>query len=179
MEECHLLQTDQIDLLNPEGNRVVHDISKPLSLGGPPAQPMVFHTGGSNARNSTSQDTMPPSNHSAVRSHMRILSVLHPNDFEDLYLLHLQGKLNHLSSADKVHLFNADATDFIFKEDYTIIHKPRAVIYIDRNNQKKMIRETEVHKFSDGTLSKILEKLDVMVKDYVLFKFNPGIENRI
>ncbi|GJU86217.1 hypothetical protein Tco_1293763 [Tanacetum coccineum] len=32
---------------------------------------------------------------------------LHLNDFEDLYLLHLQGQLNHLSSADKVHLFNA------------------------------------------------------------------------
>nr|GEW09122.1 hypothetical protein [Tanacetum cinerariifolium] len=32
---------------------------------------------------------------------------LHPNDFEDLYLLHLQGNLNHLSGVDKVHLFNA------------------------------------------------------------------------
>ncbi|GKA41375.1 hypothetical protein Tco_0733968 [Tanacetum coccineum] len=32
---------------------------------------------------------------------------LHLNDYEDLYLLHLQGKLNHLSGADKVHLFNA------------------------------------------------------------------------
>ncbi|GKB23360.1 hypothetical protein Tco_0862761 [Tanacetum coccineum] len=29
---------------------------------------------------------------------------LHPNDFEDMYLLNLQGKLNHLSGADKVHL---------------------------------------------------------------------------
>nr|GEY40224.1 hypothetical protein [Tanacetum cinerariifolium] len=84
-----------------------------------------------------------PSDHSKVRSHMRILSVislktykryentflkeivlrkadykeykiskadfknLHPNDFEDLYLLHLQGQLNHLSADDKVHLFNA------------------------------------------------------------------------
>ncbi|GKC91650.1 hypothetical protein Tco_1152299 [Tanacetum coccineum] len=38
MEEYHLLLTDQIDLLNPEGNRVVHDISKPLPLGGPPGQ---------------------------------------------------------------------------------------------------------------------------------------------
>nr|GEU40779.1 hypothetical protein [Tanacetum cinerariifolium] len=86
---------------------------------------------------------------------------LHPNDFEDLYLLHLQGHLNHLSVANKVHLFNAvnmwvkniiirkhvedlqlgiesyqttlnltqpdwDASDFLFKEDYTIVSKPRA-----------------------------------------------------
>ncbi|GKF92494.1 hypothetical protein Tco_0279213 [Tanacetum coccineum] len=104
---------------------------------------------------------------------------LHANDFQDLYLLHLQGQLNHLSGADKVHLFNAvnlqirnivirkrvedlqfkiesyqtklnltqpdwDASDFLLKEDYTIVSKSRAVIYRDRNDQKKMMRETEV-----------------------------------
>ncbi|GKC26393.1 hypothetical protein Tco_1033687 [Tanacetum coccineum] len=78
---------------------------------------------------------------------------LHPNDFEDLYLLHLQGQLNHLSGDNKDHLFNAtklnltqldwDASDFLFKEDYTIVSKPRAVIYRDKNDQKKMMRETE------------------------------------
>ncbi|GKE71062.1 hypothetical protein Tco_1529134, partial [Tanacetum coccineum] len=36
MEECHLLLTNQIDLVNPEGNRVVPDVSKLLPLGGPP-----------------------------------------------------------------------------------------------------------------------------------------------
>ncbi|GKE59081.1 hypothetical protein Tco_1498266 [Tanacetum coccineum] len=139
---------------------------------------------------------------------------LYPNDFEDLYLLHLQGNLNHLSGANKDHLFNAvnlwirnivirkhvedlqlriksyqtklnltqpswDASDFLFKEDYTIIYKPRAVIYRDMNNQKKMMRESEVHKFSDGTLTRVMEQLDHMVKDYMLFKFNPSMEYRI
>nr|GEX59443.1 ribonuclease H-like domain-containing protein [Tanacetum cinerariifolium] len=129
---------------------------------------------------------------------------LHPNDFEDLYLLHLQGKLNHLPRSDKVYLYNAvnlwimnivirqhvgdlqlgiesyqtklnlaeprwDASDFLFKEDYTIVSKPRAVIYIDRNDQKKMLRENEVHKFSDGTLTRVLDKLDHMVKDFRLY----------
>nr|GEU77522.1 hypothetical protein [Tanacetum cinerariifolium] len=42
-----------------------------------------------------------------------------------------------------------------------------------------MMRESEVHKFSDGMLTRILEKLDFMVKDYELFKFNPGMERRI
>ncbi|GKC45357.1 hypothetical protein Tco_1063079 [Tanacetum coccineum] len=42
-----------------------------------------------------------------------------------------------------------------------------------------MMRETEVHKFSDGTLTRILEKLDHMVKDFRLFKYNSGMENRI
>ncbi|GKF07147.1 hypothetical protein Tco_0041371 [Tanacetum coccineum] len=38
MEECHLLLTDQVDLVNPEGQRVVPDMSKPLPLGGSPGQ---------------------------------------------------------------------------------------------------------------------------------------------
>ncbi|GKB01199.1 hypothetical protein Tco_0829243 [Tanacetum coccineum] len=108
---------------------------------------------------------------------------LHPNDFEELYLLHLQGNLNHLSGADKVHLFNAVnlwiRNIVIRQQDYTIVYKPRAIIYRDRNNQKKMMRESEVHKFNDGKLTRIMEKLDHMVKDYVLFKFNPGLEHRI
>ncbi|GJV94830.1 hypothetical protein Tco_1546407 [Tanacetum coccineum] len=84
-----------------------------------------------------------PSDRNAVRSYMKILSVvslkafskygyiflkeivlrrvdykeykiseadfknLHPNDFGDMYLLNLQGKLNHLSGAEKVHLSTA------------------------------------------------------------------------
>nr|GEX84557.1 hypothetical protein [Tanacetum cinerariifolium] len=86
---------------------------------------------------------------------------LHPNDFEDMYMLHLQGKLNHLSGSNKVNMFNAfnmwiknivirkcvedmqlgiesyqtklnliepnwDVSDFLYKEDYTIVSKPRA-----------------------------------------------------
>nr|GEU70545.1 hypothetical protein [Tanacetum cinerariifolium] len=49
----------------------------------------------------------------------------------------------------------------------------------DRNDQKKMMRETEVCKFNDGTLNRILDKLDHMVKDFKLFKYNLGMETRI
>ncbi|GJX54675.1 hypothetical protein Tco_0283044 [Tanacetum coccineum] len=49
----------------------------------------------------------------------------------------------------------------------------------DLNNQKKTMRETEVYKFSDGALTRILEKLDHMVKEFRLFKLNPGMEHRI
>ncbi|GJU16828.1 hypothetical protein Tco_1144794, partial [Tanacetum coccineum] len=190
-----------------------------------------------------------PSDRDAVRSHMRILSVisiktyeryeynylreivlrranyneykisekdfksLHINDFEDLNIIHIQGKLNHLPKQDKVNLNNAvnlwtrnivirkrvedlqlgiesyqtklnleqpnwDASDFPFKEDYTIVFKPRAVIYRDRDDNRKMMRKDEVHKFSDGMLTRIKEKLDFMVKDFKQFKFNKGMENR-
>ncbi|GJV50476.1 hypothetical protein Tco_1440688 [Tanacetum coccineum] len=279
MEECHLLLTDQIDLVNPEGHRVIPDVSKPLPLGGPPGQvtiqPQIFFnkdleylvSGSKERRSSLSisklkaanypdfglEELVPslwieskreydisaahgishrwfkckefyinkhsaPSDRRAVRSHMRILSVvslktisrygytylkeivlcradyneykisksdfknMYPNDFEDLYLLHLQGKLNHLSGSDKVNLFNAVniwiRNIVIRKQDYTIISKPRAMIYRDRNDQKMMMREIGVHKFSDGTLTRILEKLDHMVKDFKLFKYNLGMEKR-
>ncbi|GKA19072.1 hypothetical protein Tco_0698987 [Tanacetum coccineum] len=131
-----------------------------------------------------------PLDHDAVRSHMRIFSVisiktyerygynylreivlrradykeykisekdfknLHPNDFEDLFLLHLQDKLNHLPKSDKLGVEsyqtklnleqpNWDASDFLFKKDYTIINKPRAVIYRDMDDNKKMMRIDE------------------------------------
>ncbi|GKB09441.1 hypothetical protein Tco_0837753 [Tanacetum coccineum] len=134
-------------------------------------------------------------------------------DFEDLNILHIQGKLDHLPKQDKVNLHNAvslwtrnivirkrvedlqlgiesyqtklnleqpnwDASDFPFKEDYTIVFKPRAVIYETGMINRKMMRIDEVHKFSDGTLTRIKEKLDFMVKDFKLFKFNKGMENR-
>ncbi|GKB16713.1 hypothetical protein Tco_0850636 [Tanacetum coccineum] len=55
-----------------------------------------------------------PSDREAVRSQMRILSIskkdfknLHPNDFEDLFLLNIQEKLNHLPKTDKTSLHTA------------------------------------------------------------------------
>nr|GFA40978.1 hypothetical protein [Tanacetum cinerariifolium] len=165
MEECHRMLTDQVDLVNPEGHRLVPDVSKPLPLGGPPGHTLdlknLFHPFWNESERVydisvaygishwwfkckefyiTRHDA--PSDRSQVRSHMRILSVislktyeryghaflkeilrradykeykiseadfknLHPNDFGDMYLLHLQCQLNHLSGDDRVYLFNA------------------------------------------------------------------------
>ncbi|GJV22546.1 hypothetical protein Tco_1371566 [Tanacetum coccineum] len=150
MEECHLLLTDKIDLTNPGDNRVVPDVSKPLPLGGP----LDFGL----------EELVP----SLWIESERDYDISAAYDISHCY----QTKLNLTQPT-------WDASDFLFKEDYIIIHKPRAIIYIDRNNQKMMMRESKVHKFSDGTLARILEKLDHMVKDFRLFKFNSGIENRI
>ncbi|GKA50050.1 hypothetical protein Tco_0743123 [Tanacetum coccineum] len=136
-----------------------------------------------------------PSDREAVRSQMRILSVisvkvisknLHPNDFEDMCLLNIQEKLNHLPKTDKTSLHmavnmwirNLDAAEYYFKEDYTIVPKPRAIVYRDINDQRKLMRLNELHKFSDGTLTRVMEKLDHMVKDFHLFKYNKGMETR-
>ncbi|GJS02890.1 hypothetical protein Tco_0319398 [Tanacetum coccineum] len=144
MEEYHWLLTDKIDLMNPKGHWVMPDILSVTCLktyeryGYTYLREIVLRRADYNEYKISKVD----------------FKNLHPNDFEDLYLLHPQGKLNHLPGSDKVHLFNAT----------------RAIIYRDRSDQKKMMRLNEVHKFSDGTLTRILEKLDHMVKDFKLFK---------
>ncbi|GJW18883.1 hypothetical protein Tco_0026319 [Tanacetum coccineum] len=284
MEECHRMLMDQVDLVNPEGHRLVPDVSKPLPLGGPlgdkgrrstlsisklkAAQyldfgleelvPSIWIESEREYDISTAYGISywwfkhkefyitrysAPSDRSKVRSYMWILSVvslktlerygytylkeivlrradykeykiseadfknLHPNDFEDMYLLHLQGQLNHLSKDDKVYLFNAvnlwirniiirkrvedlhlkiesyqtklnltqpdwDASDFLFKENYTIVNKPNVVIYRDINDQKKMIlqavrpgMETRIWSKDDKRMSKdFMENIRVIPK---------------
>ncbi|GJV50937.1 hypothetical protein Tco_1446678 [Tanacetum coccineum] len=139
MEECHQLLSNQIDLMNPKGHRVVPDVSKPLPLVDFGLEELVpslwieserdydisaaysITTGGLSGRNSTSKDTVPPlivvqsdptcgfsvADYNEYKISEANFKNLHLNDFEDLYLLHLQGKLNHLPGSDKVHLFNA------------------------------------------------------------------------
>ncbi|GJY20471.1 hypothetical protein Tco_0393037 [Tanacetum coccineum] len=218
MEECHLLLTDKIDLTNLEGNQVMPNISKPLPLGGPPdfglkeLVPLLWIESERDYDISAAYDIPhwwfkrnefyitrhnAPSDRRAVRSHMKILSVVSLKTFSRYGYTYLKEivlrrnivirhrmkdlQLGVESYQTKLNLTqpNWDASDFLFKEDYTIVSKPRDVIYKDRNNQKKMMRETEVQKFSDGTLTRILEKMVHMVKDFRLFKYNPGMENRI
>ncbi|GJQ90801.1 retrovirus-related pol polyprotein from transposon TNT 1-94 [Tanacetum coccineum] len=243
MDECHKLLTNKVDLSNPEGDKeqkIALSISKLkaaryLDFGLEELVPSLW------VESEREYDISAvygithwwfrrkefyinkhsePSDREAVRSQMRILSVisvkvfkkygynylreiilrradyqeykisekdfrnLHPNDFEDLFLLNIQEKLNHLPKTDKTSLHTAvnmwirnlvirnrvgdlqlgiesyqtkinlerpnwDAADYYFKEDYTIVPKPRAVVYRDRNDQRKLMRLNELHKFSE------------------------------
>ncbi|GJT02669.1 hypothetical protein Tco_0823838 [Tanacetum coccineum] len=148
-----------------------------------------------------------PSDREAVRSQMRILNVnifcsysfqeklnhLPKTDKTSLHTavnmwirnLVIRNRVGDLqlgieSYQTKINLErpNWDAADYYFKEDYTIVPKPRAVVYRDRNDQRKLMRLNELHKFSDGTLTRVMEKLDHMVKDFHLFEYNKGMETR-
>ncbi|GJW59133.1 hypothetical protein Tco_0105864 [Tanacetum coccineum] len=255
MDECHKLLTNKVDLVNPAGHQILHNIYEPMPLGGPPAQVTIQQqfffnedleyllTGDKERKTALSISKLKaaryldfgleelvlrkefyinkhsePSDREAVRSQMRILSVirvktfekygynylreiilrradykeykisekdfknLHPNDFEDLYLLDIQDKLNHISKSHKIHLHTAVnmwiRNLIIRNQDYTIVPKPRAVIYRDRNDQRKLMRMNEIHKFSDRTLTRVMETLDHMVKDFHLFEYNKGMETR-
>ncbi|GJX49024.1 hypothetical protein Tco_0275869 [Tanacetum coccineum] len=71
-----------------------------------------------------------------------------------------------------------DATSYEFKHDYTIIESPRVVVFLVDNNDKKIMRFNEIYKFSDGTLTRILEALDYRVKEFKVKQLNPGMNTR-
>ncbi|GJW78120.1 retrovirus-related pol polyprotein from transposon TNT 1-94 [Tanacetum coccineum] len=102
---------------------------------------------------------------------------LYPSDFEDLNLLLLQGHLDHLSGSDKRMLSTVVKlwTWNLFKHDYTIIESHRAVIFPVNNNERKIMRFNEIYKFSDNTLTRILETLDYKVKEFKIKRLNPGM----
>nr|GEY30154.1 hypothetical protein [Tanacetum cinerariifolium] len=118
----------------------------------------------------------------------RDFKYLYPSDFEDLYLLNLQGHLNHLPPKDKKILTTItqlnltkpqwDAMGFEYKHDYTFINSPRAVMFWDKYRVQMMMRFNEIHKFSDGTLQQIDEALDYRVKEFRINKMNPGLNTR-
>ncbi|GJY89620.1 hypothetical protein Tco_0504816 [Tanacetum coccineum] len=71
-----------------------------------------------------------------------------------------------------------DATGYEFKHDYTIIESPRAVVFPVNNNERKIMRFNEIYKFSDGTLTRILEALAYRVKEFKIKRLNPGMNTR-
>nr|GEV23071.1 histone deacetylase 14 [Tanacetum cinerariifolium] len=113
----------------------------------------------------------------------RDFKYLYPNDFEDLYLLNLQGHLNHLPPKDQKILTTATqlnltkprwgATGFEYKHDFMVIDSPRAVTFRDKYEVQMIMQFNEIHKFSDGTLHQINEALDYRVKEFKVNRMNP------
>ncbi|GKC11541.1 hypothetical protein Tco_1008323 [Tanacetum coccineum] len=121
----------------------------------------------------------------------RDFKYLYPSDFEDLYLLNLQGHLNHLPPNDKKILNTAvnlwtrnlvirqrDATGFEFKQDFTVIDSPRAVTFQDKYGVQIIMHFNKIQKFSDGTLHQIDEALDYRVKEFKVNRMNSGLNIR-
>ncbi|GJY31630.1 hypothetical protein Tco_0415125 [Tanacetum coccineum] len=72
---------------------------------------------------------------------------------------------------------NWDEATIYFKDDYTIVPAKEQLSTATENNQESD-ELNELHKFSDGTLTRVMEKLDQMVKDFHLFEYNKGMETR-
>nr|GEW22909.1 hypothetical protein [Tanacetum cinerariifolium] len=86
---------------------------------------------------------------------------VYPSDFEDLNLLLLQVEDFQLTIESyqlQLNLTNPgwDAKGFEYKHDYTFIESPRAVVFPDSNNERKIMR----------------------VKEYKVNRLNPGRNTR-
>nr|GEY06597.1 hypothetical protein [Tanacetum cinerariifolium] len=108
---------------------------------------------------------------------------LYPSDVEDLNLLILQGHLDHLLESDKW-MLSTDVKlwtrNLVIRQrhDYTIIESPRSVVISVNNNKQKIMRFNKIYKFSDGTLTQILEALAYRVKKFKLKRLNLGKNTR-
>nr|GEY26390.1 reverse transcriptase domain-containing protein [Tanacetum cinerariifolium] len=67
-----------------------------------------------------------------------------------------------------------DAAGYEFKHDYTIIESPRAVVFPVNNYERKIMQFNKIYKFSDGTLTRILEALAYRVKEFKIKQLNLG-----
>ncbi|GJY40165.1 hypothetical protein Tco_0427435 [Tanacetum coccineum] len=93
---------------------------------------------------------------------------LNKNDIEDIYLLIMNGKvpdyadIGLLWSLLKVNL-TAPTMTFPIIEDhemFSIIYEPvHGIIYKNNKKEKRVMRHSEIHKFCDATLNRVLEGL--------------------
>ncbi|GKB09620.1 hypothetical protein Tco_0837932 [Tanacetum coccineum] len=53
-----------------------------------------------------------------------------------------------------------------------------SVVFPVNNNERRIMRFNEIYKFSDSTLTRILETLDYRVKEFKIKRLNPGMNTR-
>nr|GEX01896.1 hypothetical protein [Tanacetum cinerariifolium] len=209
---------------------LMHNVSKPLPLGGLPGQVTIqsdfffnkdleylrYSSKGRRPALSISKmkaayypdaglEQMVP-NQIAVRTHMRILSVVRikvfsmygydymkkivlrrvdlnehviaERDFKYLYPNDFQLGIESYQTQLNLTKPRWDATGFEYKHDYTVIDSPRAVTFRDRYGVQMIMHFNEIHKFINGTLQQIDEALDYRVKEFKINRMNPGLNTR-
>ncbi|GKE95784.1 hypothetical protein Tco_1580639, partial [Tanacetum coccineum] len=87
---------------------------------------------------------------------------LHLNDIKDMYLLiviksrveDVQLRVESYQTKHDIIMPQVRCAGLDIKEPYTIFHKPQGVVYLNKDDNKYLIRVDEVYKFGDGTLKK-------------------------
>ncbi|GJV18060.1 hypothetical protein Tco_1363383 [Tanacetum coccineum] len=111
----------------------------------------------------------------------RDFKYLYPSDFEDLYLLNLQGHLDHLPPEDKKILttaVNLWTRNLVIRHCVKDLQLGIKSYQTDKYGVQMIMRFNEIHKFSDGTLQLIDEVLDYRVKEFKVNRINPGLNTR-
>ncbi|GKC69422.1 hypothetical protein Tco_1115305 [Tanacetum coccineum] len=110
-------------------------------------------------------------------------SRLHLNDIEDITVIKKrveEGQLGVESYETKLNItfpqFKCDGLEI--NEPYTILYKPRGVVYKNTNNCKILMRDNELYKFSDVTLKSVHDNRDLMLHNFELGYNNQGMPNQ-
>nr|GEV02318.1 integrase, catalytic region, zinc finger, CCHC-type, peptidase aspartic, catalytic [Tanacetum cinerariifolium] len=163
MKECHWLLTDQVNLVNPKGHRLVPDVSKPLPLGGLPGQarrlvPSFWIKSERDYNINAAYDIThswfkrkefyitrhnASSDRRAVRSHMRILSVINIKTFERYAYAYLREIVIHIADYKEYNILEAGfkiCIRMILKICICFIFKASLTTYVD---QTKFIFTTQ------------------------------------
>ncbi|GJR15536.1 hypothetical protein Tco_0798188 [Tanacetum coccineum] len=205
MKQCYLAMTNGIDWANLKGYRFYTYLSKPLPLEGPPGRKTIptryffnndleyLKYGNQEKKYALSLSKIKAARYeqegiAKIIPHLWSPSIqkydrnaeletdfprLNQNNIEDLYLLKIQDKIHNLVGVDEYDLTNA-----LLLYLRRIVIRKRGVIYLRKDKQKMLMRADEIHKFSDGTLNKVYNKLDVMLRDNKLGYENEGIKDR-
>nr|GEX02464.1 hypothetical protein [Tanacetum cinerariifolium] len=136
--------------------------------------------------------------HRAVKTHMRILSVvrievfsMYGYDYMKKIVLRRADLNEHIiAERDFKYLYLSDFKDsYLLNLQGYLNHLPpkdKKILTIAVNlwtrdlviRQRMIIRFNEIHKFSDGTLHQIDEALDYRVKEFKVNRINPGLNTR-
>nr|GEW01009.1 integrase, catalytic region, zinc finger, CCHC-type, peptidase aspartic, catalytic [Tanacetum cinerariifolium] len=193
MEECHKILTDSVD-----DSIIRHNVSKPLPLGSPPGQmwieeeckyDIVVMYGISHwwfQRQRFYIDRhISEGDHRAVRTHIRILSVVRIEVFSMYGHLVIRQRVEDFQLGIKSYQTQLnltkprwDATGFEYKHDYMVIDSLRAITFRKKYGVQMIMRFNVIHKFSDSTLNQIDEALDYRVKEFKVNRMNPGLNTR-
>nr|GEV17551.1 hypothetical protein [Tanacetum cinerariifolium] len=153
MEECHKLLIDQVDWMNPEGDQVRIDVNRPSPLDG--SLDMILHR------------VEKKSDHTCG-----FLVSLELKPTQDT------GHLDYFPGSNKKMLSTAVK---LWTQNLVIrqrVEDFQLVMFPVNNNEREIMRFNKIYKFSDGTLTQILEALAYRVKEFKIKQLNSGMNMR-
>ncbi|GJU57185.1 hypothetical protein Tco_1234951 [Tanacetum coccineum] len=222
-KQCYLALTNQLDWVNPEGNRIPNDLSNPLPLQGPPGhlkipvdfffnKDLEYLTGGNTERRYSTSLTKPKATRYDLEGIKKMITPLWSSTkvaYENnaafgishwgtkgnysleqgkqdnpVIITILKKRVEDVQLKVEIYQIKLNITcpqircdGLDAKEPYTIFHKPRGVVYLNKDDKKYLMRADELYKFRDGTLKKVCDKLDFMLHNFMLV-YNDGMPRR-
>ncbi|GKA67551.1 hypothetical protein Tco_0767468 [Tanacetum coccineum] len=192
LDRCHLAMTDKMDWTNPEGERFHNDMSKPLPLVVTLLEVYALSVTKIKAARYEQEgieQLIPHLWSPNIYKYNRNAELVEKN-YGYGYLKEIVVKIaDHKEyTFDKIHNINGvDEFDLINALQLyirRILIKKRVEDALGElhtkwiDNQKMLMRADELHKLSDGTLNKVYNKLDVMLRDNRLGFLNEGMTDR-